>query len=66
MLSYRRTLIVPAAAIFLLSLGSCGGDEYRKQEMYYLVATNINLPYWQQAKAGLLRAAAEVGVAAEI
>jgi ribose transport system substrate-binding protein len=34
--------------------------------MYYLVAANINLPYWQQARAGLLRAAAELGVSAEL
>lgn len=66
MFSYRRALIVPATAIFLLSLSSCGGDEYRKQETYYLVAANINLPYWQQARAGLFKAAAEVGVSAEL
>jgi len=31
-----------------------------------LVASNINLPYWQTAKAGLLQAAREIGVGAEL
>ncbi|MCW5977580.1 MAG: substrate-binding domain-containing protein [Bryobacteraceae bacterium] len=66
MFRYRCALILPTAAFLLLSLASCGGDDYRKQEMYYLVAANTSLPYWQQARAGLLRAAAEVGVSAEM
>ena len=63
---YRSALVAPTAALLLLSLASCGGDEYRRQEIYYLVATNISLPYWQQARAGLLKAAAELGVSADL
>ena len=66
MLSYRtalRTLILFVAGLSLLS---CGGSDFRKTESYYLVATNVRLPYWQAAKAGLLRAAAEVGVVADM
>jgi len=66
MSSYSRALG------FLLALGGmvvalgCGRGEYRKQEVYYLVAANINLPYWQSARNGLFRAAAEVGVSADV
>lgn len=66
MFRYRRELIFPTAAILLLSLASCGREEYRRQEMYYLVATNTSLPYWQAARTGLLKAASELGVSAEV
>ncbi len=35
-------------------------------EHYYLVATNIGLPYWQAAQAGLQQAAHEYGVSTEM
>ena len=50
----------------LIGLTGCGGGEYRAQETYYLVAANIDVPYWQAAKAGLVQAAREIGVAAEM
>lgn len=50
----------------LIWLAGCGGSEYRAQETYYLVAANIDVPYWQAARAGLLQAAREIGVAAEM
>ena len=48
----------------IVSLVGCGGSEFRKTEAYYLVAANTRLPYWHAAKAGLLKAAAEIGVGA--
>ena len=66
MFRYRRALIIPSAAALFLFLSSCGGEEYRKQETYYLVAANVNLPYWQTARAGLAKAATELGVSAEV
>ncbi|HEY0795068.1 MAG TPA: substrate-binding domain-containing protein [Acidisarcina sp.] len=36
------------------------------KEHYYLVATNIKLPYWQTAGAGFAKAAADYGVTAEM
>ncbi len=56
-------LILTIASAFMMS---CGGSEYRKQEVYYLVAANTKLPYWQAAKAGLIQAASEIGVGAEM
>ena len=66
MLSYRTALCSLILLVVGLSLVSCGGSDFRKTEAYYLVATNVDLPYWQAARAGLLRAAAEVGVVADM
>ena len=43
-----------------------GCTRHSKKERYYLVATNINLPYWQTAAAGFAKAAAQYGVTAEM
>ncbi len=56
---------IPAiSALLLLTLAGCG--RHSKSEHYYLVATNIGLPYWQAANAGLQRAAQETGVSTEM
>ena len=47
-----------------LCLSMTGCLAHDKSETYYLVATNINLPYWQSAQAGLMAAAKEYGVSA--
>ena len=41
----------------MLTLLSCGGSQHSVDEKYYLVATNVKIPYWQQANAGLTKAA---------
>ncbi len=64
MLSYQRAFCLLTLAIVMIVLVGCGGSDFRKTEIYYLVATNTDLPYWQAAKAGLLRSAAEIGVVA--
>ena len=66
MFRYRSALGFLLAAGAIGVMVGCGGGEYRRQELYYLVAANINLPYWQNAKNGLYRAAAEIGVSAEM
>jgi ribose transport system substrate-binding protein len=43
-----------------------GCARHSKDEHYYLIATNINLPYWKAADAGLQKAAAQYGVSAEM
>ncbi len=66
MLRYQRASCLLVLALFMIALAGCGGSEFRKTEKYYLVATNTDLPYWQAAKAGLVSAAVEIGVAAEM
>jgi ribose transport system substrate-binding protein len=52
------------SAIFLPMLAGC--TRHSKDEHYYLIATNINLPYWKAANVGFQKAAAEYGVSAEM
>jgi ribose transport system substrate-binding protein len=60
------------ALVFILSLcvvlvaSSCQKPYHDQKERYVLVATNIKLPYWQEAEAGLLDGAAQLGVRAEL
>ena len=49
--------------VITLLLGSCGGgSQHVTTEVYVLVATNIKIPYWQSAAAGLKSAATQLGV----
>jgi ribose transport system substrate-binding protein len=45
---------------------SCQKPFHEESERYLLVAANISLPYWQQAQAGFMGAAKELGVKAEL
>jgi len=47
-------------------IASCSKPYHEKNERYVFVATNINLPYWQQAQAGFLDAARALGVKGEL
>jgi ribose transport system substrate-binding protein len=56
-----------SAVVFALGalFVSCQPSYHSSSERYVLVASNTGLPYWQEAKAGLLAAAHEMGVKAE-
>ena len=45
---------------------SCTKPYHEENERYVFVATNVNLPYWQNAEAGFLDAAKALGVKAEL
>jgi ribose transport system substrate-binding protein len=50
-----------------LVLSGCGGgSRHQPSEKYYLVCANPKIPYWQEAGAGLEKAARELGVQAEL
>ena len=53
----RSVLAILALALVLVS--GCG--RHSTKEVYYLVSTNMSLPYWQTAAAGFNRAAAQSG-----
>jgi ribose transport system substrate-binding protein len=58
-------LVCVFAAVALL-IGSCAKPYHTLTERYVFVATNIDLPYWQEAQAGFLDAAKALGVKAEL
>lgn len=54
------------AVAFCAVLAACQEPYHQKDEQYYLISANINLPYWQEAEAGLRDAAQVMGVKAEM
>jgi ribose transport system substrate-binding protein len=62
----RRKVLIGFCGGALAWLTGCGGSGHSPTEKYWLVATNIKIPYWQSANAGLLRAAQQIGVKAEM
>ena len=61
-LTKRAILALLAGSFALLS----GCTRHNKDEHYYLIATNIKVPYWQTAASGFTSAAAQYGVTAEL
>src|ERR1700683_2219420 len=57
-----------ALLLVVLSVGlvACEEPYHQKDEQYYFISANINIPYWQEAQAGLTDAAKTMGVKAEM
>ncbi|HTB97844.1 MAG TPA: substrate-binding domain-containing protein [Terracidiphilus sp.] len=53
--------VLGAAVVF-----STGCERHSNKEVFYLVTTNMSLPYWQTAAAGFNRAAAQFKVTAKV
>lgn len=62
----KRMGIIAIVAVAVLGLTSCQTPYHDQAERYVFVAANINLPYWQEAQAGLMDAAQQMGVKAEL
>ena len=60
----RTTALTVLGTACLLATSSCAKHSYSDQ--YYLIATNIKLPYWQTANNGLMKAATQYNVKAEM
>ena len=58
--------LISTAAIAGLGLMLAGCAAHDKSEQYILIATNVNLPYWQNALAGFQVAAKQYGVSADM
>jgi ABC-type sugar transport system substrate-binding protein len=68
-ISMRRhgpRLVVLSIFVGTALFASCSKPYHENNERYVFVATNINLPYWQDAQAGFLDAAKALGVKAEL
>lgn len=51
-------------ALALVSVSGCA--RHSNKEVFYLVSTNLSLPYWQTAAAGFNRAAGQLKVTAKV
>ena len=67
MMRTTKVFLFPMAGL-LVSLASCGGpvSQHDVNEKFYLIASNTKVPYWQNAFAGLSKAAAQLQVQAEM
>ncbi len=62
-----KTITRVALAVLATSVAFTSGCKYHSlKETFYLVASNMNLPYWQTAAAGFNRAAAQYDVTAKV
>lgn len=62
----RKLLWFLLVGALVLPLLNCGGSQHDVDEKYFLVATNLKVPYWQEAAAGFTKAAAQLQVKAEV
>ncbi len=62
--NHTRNLVLMALGASLLA--STGCQRFSKSETYYLVSNNLKLNYWKTANAGFVKAAADLGVTAEL
>src|ERR1700730_1410630 len=63
----RQGITLVSVFIFVgVALIACAKPYHEESERYVFVATNINLPYWQEAQAGFLDAAKTLGVKGEL
>ena len=62
---HRKTFVLSTVAL-AAAIAACQEPYHQKDEQYYLITANVNLPYWQEAEAGLRDAAQVMGVKAEM
>jgi ribose transport system substrate-binding protein len=59
-------LVLSLAVVFALSMSACQTPYHQPEEHYILVTANANLPYWQEAQAGLTDVGKLMGVKVEM
>ena len=63
---HGATLVAISIFAGAAQIAACAKPYHEENERYVFVATNINLPYWQEAQAGFLDAAKALGVKGEL
>ena len=64
-MSCRRNIsFLLILSTFLITTSACGRHD--SDEKYFLVTANVQLPYWQEAKAGFIQAADQLKVQAKV
>jgi ribose transport system substrate-binding protein len=62
----KRLSVIGLSVLAVIGLTSCQTPYHEDGERYVFVASNVNIPYWQEAQAGLTDAAKQMGVKAEL
>lgn len=62
----KQMIFGVSIAVLMLASGGCEKPYHQPGERYVLVAANINLPYWQEAAAGLTDIGKNAGVKVEM
>jgi ribose transport system substrate-binding protein len=60
----RHISILIILTLFLITTAGCGRHD--SDEKYFLVTNNVQLPYWQEAKAGFMQASEQLRVQAKV
>jgi ribose transport system substrate-binding protein len=63
---FKSVGVFTGLALGVIGLSSCQTPYHEDRERYVFVASNIHLPYWEEAQAGLMDAAKQMGVKAEL
>jgi ribose transport system substrate-binding protein len=63
---HGATLVAISIFAGAAQIAACAKPYHEENERYVFVATNINLPYWQEAQAGFLDPARALGVKGEL
>src|SRR5467141_2349389 len=63
---HGTTLVSVFIFVGAVLIAACAQPYHEENERYVFVATNINLPYWQEAQAGFLDASKALGVNGEL
>ncbi len=61
-----RNAVLATVLAIAVTAAACSGGRHEPTEKYFLVASNVKLPYWQSAQSGLARAAKQLAVQAEM
>jgi len=61
-----RIVLGLSAAALAMGFAGCGKPYHESEERYVLVVANVNLPYWQEAQAGLMDVGKTEGVKVEM
>ena len=64
-MTFKGMGVCGAVVLAAIAMSSCQKPYHEDSERYVFVASNVNLPYWQEAQAGLMDAAQQMGVKAE-
>ena len=63
-MSPRRHISILIILLFLITTAGCGRHD--SDEKYFLVTNNVQLPYWQEARAGFMQASEQLRVQAKV